>query len=116
MLAPRRDDGRGASKRSTNGLDVEEIKTLYPVGNFEATVFAELPRLRPSQEFTFQDFREMPSMNGTRGRCVDCDAAHLVWTLELDDLRRVRVVHPSLRRDLSSSSEKEKNVVKCVIA
>jgi len=93
---------RKSSKQSVESAviaeTVEEIRRKFPDDEYEMTMFAVLPRLRPGEDFTLQDFKERKTLNGMTGVCKGHDADLHCWTLMLEDTRQVRVVPPGIAK------------------
>lgn len=79
---------------------LREVERLFPVDDFEMTLYATLPRFRPGEHITMQDFKEKKTLNGMGGTCEGYDGRVHVWTIQWDNGKKARVVPKSLQKAL----------------
>jgi len=84
---------------------VEDVKHAFPEDEFEMTLYAFLPRLRPGESITLQDFKEKKTLNGSRGKCVDHDGGLHVWTILFEDGKKMRVVPKNLQKAMMNPDD-----------
>lgn len=73
------------------------------------TLYASLPRYRPGETLTLQDFKEKKTLNGVKGKCIDHDGKLHVWTIMLDDGRKIRAVPKSLQKVMQDPEDINKS-------
>jgi hypothetical protein len=91
---------------------LEEIQEKFPADEFDMTMYAVLPRLRPGETVVLQDFKEMKSINEMKGHCQVCDAKIHVWTLLLSNGQKVRCVPPAMQKAILRMHAEQEHATK----
>jgi hypothetical protein len=105
---------REGSRRTTIEELLKDIQDNFPADEFEMTMYAALPRCRPGEEIILQDFKEKKILNGVKGHCVDHDARLHVWTILLEDGKKMRVLPQAVQKALMKENEDNNNSTKPV--
>merc|ERR1712070_842301 len=104
------DTGPAVPSISPDEALMNQIEGLYPADEYEMTMFATLPRLRPGESIILQDFKEKKAMNNMKGKCLDCDTKFHVWTLLLANGQAIRVVPHSIHKAIMVKKNAKDNV------
>lgn len=84
---------------------MEEIEKNFPSDEYEMTLYGVLPRFRPGEQVTMQDFKERRALCGMTGHCIDHDSKLHVWTILLEDGKKIRAVPKNVQMALMKKNE-----------